>query len=579
MIKRITYSIIIPGFASLVCIVVLYNAILNSDFISKKIKIELTLDASQQGQLQLFLEDDNEFKASVVKTINIPSAVKDYRIEIDIPLVDKPGRIRIDPGFTRGEWIFKKISLRGYQNSVDFSGSQLIENFEATNDIKLFKIEGDGLRVISNGPDSNFTSLFSLTKYSNALDDKPLFYFLPLCFSVCVGFFVFYFLFKRQLAMSNIHFSSNHILVLCFLAILILPGIKMIFFPSDSNTGENRKLKQKPSFDFSVLTDYPNQYNAYFEDNFGFRKELSTLNSYYKLKLFNASSKPELVAVGKNSWLFSTDSKIVGDYQNLNLFSSSELNTIKYNLEEVYQYYENKGIPFFIMIMPIKSNIYPEYLPEIIQRKSSITKLEQLRRYLDKNSFVKIIDVSEELIANKSNAEVYYQHDVHMNFQGGFIAYKKLILEMQKKIPALALVPDKNYKKELKHLHNADLSRLLSLENILLNDEWHVQKKSDFDFTIVDAPTFESLSLVEPTIRTQIKNSTLPKGVVYRDSFFNLMMPYFSENVRDCIYLWTTDMSVEVVEEEKPDFVVYEILEAKMNKLLEDNPTGIRKVK
>jgi hypothetical protein len=196
---------------------------------------------------------------------------------------------------------------------------------------------------------------------------------------------------------------------------------------------------------------------------------------------------------------------------------------------------------------------------------------------MDKNSFVKIIDVTNELLAAKSSQEVYYPHDIHWNLQGGFIGYKKLIAEIQKTNPDVKPVSDAQYMKVLKHTHNADLSRILSLENILLNDEWALEKTLKSKVKIIDPPSYGTVAIIQPTIRSQIENSKLPKAVVFRDSYFGLMQPFFSENFRDCIYLWTKDLSAEVVEKEKPDIVVFEMLETNIDKLLEDNPTGIRK--
>jgi alginate O-acetyltransferase complex protein AlgJ len=286
-----------------------------------------------------------------------------------------------------------------------------------------------------------------------------------------------------------------------------------------------------------------------------------------------------LVVVCKNSWLYPTDITIAGDYQNRKLYSDSELKTIQFNLEEANRFYETKGIHFFVLIMPIKSNIYPENLPNSIVREQHISKLNQLKEYMDKHSAVEIIDVSTELLASKSSAEVYYQHDIHMNFQGGYITYKKLMDKMSKFNPDLKPIPANNYKKVLKHIHNADLSRQLSLEDVLLNDEWHLEKTTAVAYEPVESPAYSTVSMLQPIVRTQIKESKLPKAVVFRDSFFNLIMPYFSEHFSDCIYIWSREMSFEVIDKEQPGFVVYEMLESGIDKLLEDNPVEIRLAK
>ena len=577
--KNIFIKYILPIFTSILIGYFLYASLIQTDFVKKEIKLELTLDSYQSSEIQFFLEDDKQFKVANMRSQKIDLPKNNYRIDFEIPLVYNPGRIRIDPGFTRGKWLLKKLTFKGLNGEISYNAEEIYNKFEPINDIKQFKfIPNEGVLIESNGQDPYIISKFSSYTFFDFLSKKPVIYFFPFLISLCISLFAFY-LVRVKLVdyLNSTQLTVEHYLVSIFIVLLFLPLILMTFYPSSSTSGENRELQKKPVFTFDRIINYPKEYNGYFQDNFGFKKQLSTLNSYYKFKLFNTSSKPEIVAIGKNGWLFSTDPNIVGDYQNRKLYNDEELKTIKYNLEEAYNWYAERGIHFFIMVMPLKSNIYPEYLPNSIKRLRENSKLIQLRDYLAANSSVKIIDITEELIKTKPDNEVYYPHDIHMNFNGGYIAYQKLMNEMGKFNLDLNPLPIGNYKKVEKHMHNADLSRLLSLEDILLNDEMQMKKKNEYNYLQVDAPTYETVSIAQPTVRTQIKNSKFPKVVVYRDSFFNLIMPYFSENFSDCIYIWSKEMSVEVIDKETPGYVVYETLESGLDKFLEDNPTRFRK--
>ena len=125
-------------------------------------------------------------------------------------------------------------------------------------------------------------------------------------------------------------------------------------------------------------------------------------------------------------------------------------------------------------------------------------------------------------------------------------------------------------------LSNADLSNILSLDNILFNDECYLQKGVHKKFKKMEAPVYTTIPIQQNTVKTEIKNSNLPKAVVYRDSYFNLVMPYFSENFRECIYIWSYEMTKEPIEKEKPEFVVLEMTEATIDRLLNDNPKWIK---
>jgi len=553
----------------------LYQALINTNIVKQQIKLEIILDSYQASELQFFVEDNKQFKLEHMQSAKIPEAAKDYKIEFVFPLVEKPGKFRIDPGLTRGKWLIKKITLKGLVKNVEFEGNSIIENFKSNSDTRKFELVNDFVYVESVGEDANLLTEFLFQDYLNDLTIKPFLYFIPFVFSVCFFFFLVYVLNKKLHYFVNAKLTENHYLVFVFLIIISSSYITMTFFPSSGNS-ENRVLAPKPVFNFSNVIDYPRHFTAYFDDNFGFKKAYTTLNSFYKYTIFNTSSKPEIVAVGRESWLYSTDPKNVGDFQNLKLYSEEELQLIKNNLEEMYAFHEPRGIRFFVMVLPTKSNIYPEYLPTFIKRKNKISKLNQLVDYMNKHSTFKIIDLTNELLSEKNKTAVYYKHDIHWNFEGGYLGYKKLMNRMAVYNTDLAPLPLSHYNKIFRYNHTADLSKQLSLEDYLLNEEWYFEPKDSFSFEQVNPPSYESTPITQATIRTQIKNSKLPKAVVYRDSFFNLIIPFFSEKFSDCIYLWTNEMTYEIIEKETPGYVVLEITEADIDKLLEENPAWLK---
>lgn len=577
--RRIVLLHIIPFTAAVTAALICYFALLNSDFVNKKAKFEITFDAEQGSEMQLFQEDDKQFKADNMKSAVIDGPAKNLVVRFEFPFVYRPGRLRLDPSFTRGKWLIRKIKLKGLSNTVTFSPAEIYEKFRPANDIKTYRLDPDGVFVESGGPDSNLVSTFSMKEYIEVLTATPFLQVLPFIFCVCLGIFVMYVLNRRMHYFITVPVTMQHVLILLFITIIVLPYAWMNLFskPAGDDSGENRKLAEEPVFSFNSMLSYPAKYNLYFDDNFGFRKNLSTLNSYYKLKLFHSSSKPGMVAIGKKSWLFSTDPALAGDYQNRKLFTEDELKTIKHNLEEAYDWHLSQGTHFFVLLLPVKSNIYPEYLPDFIKREHTYTRLMQVRDYMEKNSYVKVIDVTNELLGNKKSGELYYEHDFHMNFEGGYIAYTKLLNAMRQYDSLLVPTPPDKFRRTFKHIHNADLSKQLSLEDILLNDEWLLKKPGKPAYKKAEPPSYASVSPIQPTLHTRVANDKLPTVVVYRDSYFNLLSPFFSENFSDCIYIWTNELSPEVIRKEHPKFVVYEMLESSIDKLLEDNPTGIRK--
>ncbi len=576
--RKLLLHIIISALVALSISYYAYKAILGTDSVNQDIKLEITLDAYQESNFQFFMEDSVNFKAENSQTVKLSEGVKDHKIEFTIPDIEKPGKIRLDPSITRGKWHIKKISMKGLSNNIDFDGDSIIKHFVPNADVKTFELGKDNNVVLeSTGNDAYIVSDFILKDYLEVLEEKPFINLMSFCFSVSCFIFLFYLMYQKIQLIKIADIGHNHIIILFFAIGISLPILWMNAFPIEQNVfTEKRILKPKPAFDFMHINRFFNNYTAYFEDNLGFKKTLSTLNSYYKFKLFRTSSKPDRVIVGKDSWLFSTEPEIAGDYQNLTSYAPSDLIKLKENIEEIENCYKQKNIKFAMIILPTKSSIYPEYLPDFVKRKSKPTKLSQLSQYMKHYPEITFIDMTDSFIKEKKSTELFYQHDIHINYAGGFLAYQTLINTLRKKDSVIEPMKRSYYYKRLVHIPNADLSNILSLDYKLLNDEWYLDKGAHKTFRKVEPSAYETVPIQQKTVKTEIKNSKLPKAVIYRDSFFNLMMPYFSENFRECIYLWSYEMSQEIIDKEKPDFVILEMTEATIDRLLNDNPKWIK---
>jgi hypothetical protein len=69
------------------------------------------------------------------------------------------------------------------------------------------------------------------------------------------------------------------------------------------------------------------------------------------------------------------------------------------------------------------------------------------------------------------------------------------------------------------------------------------------------APTAEEGRLV-----TEIDDPSLPRAVIFRDSFVSRLVPFLSEHFSRAVYLWQNDFDAAEVEKEHPDVVIQEIV-------------------
>ena len=59
---------------------------------------------------------------------------------------------------------------------------------------------------------------------------------------------------------------------------------------------------------------------------------------------------------------------------------------------------------------------------------------------------------------------------------------------------------------------------------------------------------------------TEHKNRSLPRAVVYRDSFAGRLIPYLSEHFSRASYLWQNEFDFDEIEKEHPDIVIQEFV-------------------
>lgn len=100
--------------------------------------------------------------------------------------------------------------------------------------------------------------------------------------------------------------KKNIVLIIFFAVILLLPILDNIFhFSPVENLFEKRlpaEAPQKPK-NISDLINYPKKFEAFFNDNYGFRKSYIFANSKIMDNIFNESPSARAL-IGKDGWLY-----------------------------------------------------------------------------------------------------------------------------------------------------------------------------------------------------------------------------------------------------------------------------------
>ena len=282
-------------------------------------------------------------------------------------------------------------------------------------------------------------------------------------------------------------------------------------------------------------------------------------------------SPTEKVIIGQDGWLFlhyNKDKKRDNSYESYfgtRLFTPEELHRILENLKSVQSLLKKKNIRFAVFISPGKPSIYGDKLPPAWRRKDpdGTTRAIQLYDHIRKNSDIPIEFPRKELIAARRSIEqpLYFKTDTHWNSLGGYIgacSMMKLIdPEAARKMPDLA-----SYELTLVPRTANDLRRMLNLPPQDEHDAWQV-RHPDFRYerylTVNDSGSY-SFTGQDPNGK---------RAFFIRDSFLGGMAPYLACHLSYFTCYWSFSLNMSLIEMEKPDIVVVEIVERFLDRLLD----------
>lgn len=353
--------------------------------------------------------------------------------------------------------------------------------------------------------------------------------------------------------------KSNFIFVILFLIILFLPTLGILTGVGNKfHLYENRSLAGKPKM--GLYEAFASQFEKYFADHFGFRSIFIQADRYLKLNVFGSFTNND-VSIGKDNWLFYTSDQNYLDVINAVIFSESDLRGIKENLEDAKNYFEKNGIKFIVIIAPNKSSVYEQYLPSYMRKANPKSRLQQLTEYLGKEeNDVIFINPTLELKKESLKSQVYRKYDTHWNSYGGFIAYKLLMLEIEKFYPSLKAKGLEDFEVSYKETNIKDLELLLGVGDIFKEKDPIFTPKVKRAINTTEECPKPYMQCAEQLYK--VKDKKLPRLTMYRDSFGVALIPFLSEHFSVSHFIWKVmPLDTNVVLEDQADVVIFEIVE------------------
>lgn len=340
-----------------------------------------------------------------------------------------------------------------------------------------------------------------------------------------------------------------------FLLAIILPlGYKILGGKNIYINTENRYLTKMPGWSWqpSAIAKFPQNFQYYYNDNFGLRDAMIRIRHQIMLNVFKTSPTPTRVVLGQDGWMYSIEKNDFEDFLGLNPVPEEKLLSLENEINQKLQPENNKNIKFYFVIAPDKETVYPEYLPGYENGLDTQRRIRDFYQRLHLKDDIKAINVLDALISSKIVNNVYYKTDSHWNFFGAYIAIEEIVKQMAEDFPTLEPIPLSFYSVKESPINNLDLSTILGFPEI---------EETDISLT----PP-ESLIVKRTEIREGIRSYTSnrsdqPVLLLFGDSFGEYMPLELAGHFSKVILVQYVDDFEPFIDEFQPDAVLWETVE------------------
>ena len=365
-------------------------------------------------------------------------------------------------------------------------------------------------------------------------------------------------------------------LIAVFLVLISLPLPGLIFgFDRSFVLEENRILKTRPGLKLerAVLGRFPSTFEAYFNDQFGFRKRLIYWLALVKVKGMGVTSTPG-VTLGRNGWLYLAGNVALSSYRATRPFTPEQLEKYRQTLEARRDWLASRGIPYILVILPNKDTIYPEFMPPAYNQVNPRSRLDQLVDHMRSHSTVPILDVRDDLRQAKQVERVFDVTDSHWNLRGGYIAYGRIMQALSAWFPEVPSMARSEFREVVENGPGGDLARMLGIADLLPEERLKLVPRNGWHFRHTDEmfPIAARCAHPELTVATERTDAKLPRAVLFRDSFAAQLIPFLAEHFERILCIWDNDFDRAIIEHERPGVVIQEVVERALELPLPGDP-------
>ena len=244
--------------------------------------------------------------------------------------------------------------------------------------------------------------------------------------------------------------------------------LKHILSEDRLKSGENRLLAQKPILPkhFNEVEIFIGQVDDYLSDQFGFRRNFISGANKVRYKLFKEISSKQ-ITVGRNGFIFfnshgaNNPNSLIKSVCNIISLPKSFQDKTKLYFSTLQDHSKQVNITIDIAVIPSKSRVYPENLPELEKSWCSLASPAWWENMFQDSKQYRIYYPLKKMLELKTSIQVYLPNHFHWHGELPYLLAEDMMKTLWDIEPNFDLVPSKvrtesDLKTHFKGLHFYD---------------------------------------------------------------------------------------------------------------------------
>jgi hypothetical protein len=356
-----------------------------------------------------------------------------------------------------------------------------------------------------------------------------------------------------------------------FGACLFFPAVEMIIrLDPVPPRSENRVLAARPVgiSHYKSLNKYVRAWQAYTDDNFGFRNFFIFSYGWIRYRVFGVSPTPDVI-LGKDGWLFLAKQKNIELHRGVMPYSPTELDHKIDLIRQRYAWSLKNGIKYIYTVGPDSLTLNPEFLPDWARYPVGPSRWDQILA-APGAKLLPLLDLRPTLLAAKKFHMISYKTDSHWNAYGAYIGYRALLAKLREEGAPVGppAVTEKDLKFRFSKRKGMDLTILAGQRNSIFEESEEPEYIGKIKFTQGDQQGLH--------FTTENPDGVPLTVICLCDSMAGNLYPYLARQFRTVRVMWGYPFDVDEIRKYKADIVIQMVIERSLGWPFQENPVEVR---